>query len=127
MKADRVKLSADYFKTGRGKGARRVCAMSKSSTCGTSITARNSPRDCATVGIDAGKPFDLDKLSEAEKAEEALGVKEGYDSIVKQKDEIGKNVNGWAYRVGVGRPCLFQRQLVAACRRCPGGNLRQQC
>src|SRR5208282_3511495 len=40
--------------------------------------------------VEAGKPFELDKLSEAEKAEEVLGVKEGYDSIVKQRDEIGK-------------------------------------
>jgi hypothetical protein len=49
----------------------------------------------ATVGIEAGKPFDLEKLSDAQKAEEAVGVKEGYDSIVKLKDDIGKNINGW--------------------------------
>ena len=37
----------------------------------------------------------VDKLSEAEKAEEALGDKEGYDAIAPQKDNIGKKINGW--------------------------------
>ncbi len=50
----------------------------------------------AEVGIEVGKPFDLGKLSEAEKVEEGLGVKGGYDSIVKQKDNIGKTINGWS-------------------------------
>jgi len=44
------------------------------------------------VGIEAGKPFDLDKLSDVEKADEALGVKEGYDAIVNKRDNIGKNI-----------------------------------
>jgi hypothetical protein len=61
----------------------------------------------ATIGIEAGKPFDLDKLSEAEKAEEAVGVKEGYDSIVKQKDEIGKNINGWLIGSALGDRAFF--------------------
>src|SRR5271157_4337676 len=61
----------------------------------------------ATIGIEAGKPFDLDKLSDAQKAEEALGVKEGYDSIVKQKDEIGKTVNGWAVGSAFGDRAFF--------------------
>src|SRR5271165_1784855 len=61
----------------------------------------------ATVGIEAGKSFDLEKLSEAEKAEEALGVKEGYDSIVKQRDEIGKNVNGWLVGSALGDRAFF--------------------
>jgi hypothetical protein len=49
----------------------------------------------ATVGIAAGKPFDLSKLSDADKAAEALGVKDGYGSIEKRKNNIGKNINGW--------------------------------
>jgi hypothetical protein len=52
----------------------------------------------ATVGIAAGKPFELDKLSEAQKAELALGLKEGYDGIEKRRNEIGKEINGW--RIG---------------------------
>ena len=61
----------------------------------------------AEVGIGAGQPFDLGKLSEAQKAEEALGVKEGYDAIVKQKDEIGKNVNGWLVGAALGDRAFF--------------------
>ena len=64
--------------------------------------------------IEAGKPFGVDKLSEAEKAEEALGVKEGYDSIVKQKDDIGKNINGWLVGSALGDRAFFQWQLVAS-------------
>ena len=61
----------------------------------------------ATIGIEAGKPFDLDKLSEAEKAEEALGVKDAYDAIVKQKDAIGKNINGWLVGSVLGDRAFF--------------------
>jgi hypothetical protein len=49
----------------------------------------------AEVGIEAGKPWDPGKLPDAQKAELGLGVKEGYDSIAKQRDNIGKNINGW--------------------------------
>ncbi|MGA7410375.1 MAG: DUF1254 domain-containing protein [Bryobacteraceae bacterium] len=56
----------------------------------------------AEVGIEAGKPFDPSKLSEAQKAELGLGVKEGYDSIEKQRDNVGKNINGWAVSSAFG-------------------------
>ena len=49
----------------------------------------------AEVGIEAGKPFAFDKLSDSQKAELGLGVKEGYDAIEKQRNNIGKNINGW--------------------------------
>jgi hypothetical protein len=49
----------------------------------------------AEAGIEAGKPFDPGKFSEAQKAELGLGVKEGFDSIKKQVDNLGKDVNGW--------------------------------
>ena len=55
----------------------------------------------ATVGIEAGKPFDFDKLPESQKAEMAMGIKEGYEAIEKQKDDIGKNVNGWLIGSGL--------------------------
>jgi hypothetical protein len=61
----------------------------------------------ATVGIEAGKPFDLAKLSDAEKAEEALGVKEAYDAIEKQRDNIGKNINGWLVGSALGDRAFF--------------------
>jgi hypothetical protein len=49
----------------------------------------------ATVGIEAGKSFELEKLSDADKTAEALAVKDGYDSIAKRRDNIGNNINGW--------------------------------
>jgi len=49
----------------------------------------------ASVGVEAGKPFDVDKLSDADKAELALGVKEGYEAIEKLRDNIAKDINGW--------------------------------
>lgn len=52
----------------------------------------------AAIGIAPGKPFELDKLSDADKAELALGLKEGYDAIEKQRNDMGKDINGW--RVG---------------------------
>jgi hypothetical protein len=61
----------------------------------------------AAIGIEAGKPFDVDKLSDVEKAEEGLAVKEGYDSIVKQKDDIGKNINGWLVGSALGDRAFF--------------------
>lgn len=48
----------------------------------------------ATIGIEPGNPFDFDKRSEAQKVEMELAIKEGYDSIKKQRDNIGKNING---------------------------------
>jgi hypothetical protein len=61
----------------------------------------------ATVGIEAGKPFDFDKLPESQKAEMALGIKEGYESIEKQKDNIGKNINGWLIGSVLGDRAFF--------------------
>jgi len=61
----------------------------------------------AEIGIAPGKPFDLDKLSEVQKAEEALGVKEGYDAIVQKKENIGKNINGWLIGSGFGDRAFY--------------------
>lgn len=61
----------------------------------------------AAIGLGAGKPFDPEKLSEAEKAEEAIGVKEGYDAIVQQKDNIGKKINGWNVGSALGDRAFF--------------------
>jgi len=47
------------------------------------------------IGIAPGKPFDFDKLPEAQKAELALALKEGFDEIDKASNSIGKNINGW--------------------------------
>jgi hypothetical protein len=61
----------------------------------------------ATIGIQPGKPFDFDKLSEAQKAEMELAIKEGYDSINKQRDNIGKNINGWLVGAALGDRAFF--------------------
>jgi hypothetical protein len=47
------------------------------------------------VDIGAGRPFDYDKLTETQKSELDLAVKDGYDAIVKQRNSIGRNINGW--------------------------------
>jgi len=62
----------------------------------------------AEIGIAPGQPFDLSKLSETQKAEEALGVKEGYDAIEQKKNTIGKNVNGWLIGSGFGDRAFYK-------------------
>ncbi len=47
----------------------------------------------AKIGIEPGKPFDLDKLSVAQKAAVLLGMKAGQDKIDKQN--LGNVQNGW--------------------------------
>jgi hypothetical protein len=49
----------------------------------------------AAIGIVPGKAKDESKLSEAEKAELAMGVKEGFDAVDKAGGSIGTNINGW--------------------------------
>ena len=49
----------------------------------------------AEIGIAPGKPFEFNKLSEVQKGEMAIALKEGYSSIEKQRDNIGKTINGW--------------------------------
>jgi hypothetical protein len=52
----------------------------------------------ASIGIGPGKRFDFKKLDVEHKVEAGLGVKDAYAKIEKQRNEIGRNVNGW--RVG---------------------------
>jgi hypothetical protein len=49
----------------------------------------------AAIGIGPGKPFDYNKLTDGQKGELDLAIKDGYDAIVRQRDSIGKNINGW--------------------------------
>jgi hypothetical protein len=46
----------------------------------------------AEIGIAPGKDFDFSKLSDAQKAELAVALKEGFDEIDKASNNIGKNV-----------------------------------
>jgi hypothetical protein len=60
-----------------------------------------------TVGIEAGKPFDLAKLSEVQKGELGLAVKEGYEAIEKAKLNIGKEINGWSVGAAFGNRAFY--------------------
>jgi hypothetical protein len=62
----------------------------------------------ATVGIEAGKPFDFEKLSDVHKAEYLLALKEGYDAIEKKRNDFGKVVNGWSIGSILGDRAFFQ-------------------
>ena len=61
----------------------------------------------ATIGIAPGQPFDFSKLSEVQKAELGLGVKEAYDDIKKQVGNMGKEVNGWRVASAFGNREFF--------------------
>jgi hypothetical protein len=61
----------------------------------------------ASIGIEAGKPFDFEKLSEVHKAEFLVGIEEGFKAIEQQKDNIGKNVNGWLIGSILGDRAFF--------------------
>jgi hypothetical protein len=62
----------------------------------------------ATIGIVPGQPFDPNKLSEADKAEEALGVEEAYKEIKARVETIGKDVNGWRVGSALGDRNFFK-------------------
>ncbi|MCA1961306.1 MAG: DUF1254 domain-containing protein [Desulfomonile sp.] len=49
----------------------------------------------AKIGIEAGKPFSLDRLTAEEKAELETGIKSGYDRIKQKVATVGKDENGW--------------------------------
>jgi hypothetical protein len=52
----------------------------------------------ARIGIGAGKPFNFKELSEKDKLEIGLGMKEGERKIDEAVAKVGKEINGW--RVG---------------------------
>jgi hypothetical protein len=49
----------------------------------------------AKIGIEAGKPFPVDKLAPDEKAELETGVKSGLEKIRQTVAKLGKDENGW--------------------------------
>ncbi|MGL4541553.1 MAG: DUF1254 domain-containing protein [Polymorphobacter sp.] len=49
----------------------------------------------ATIGIEPGKPFDMSKLSVAQKAALLAGMKAGNDKIQAAAKNTGTKVNGW--------------------------------
>ncbi|TFU01291.1 DUF1254 domain-containing protein [Polymorphobacter arshaanensis] len=51
--------------------------------------------DLAKIGVEAGKPFDMSKLSMAQKAGMLAGMKAGNDKVAKAATSMGKTQNGW--------------------------------
>jgi hypothetical protein len=49
----------------------------------------------AKIGIEAGKPFPLDKFTPEQKAQLEMGIKSGYEKIKQKVGALGKDVNGW--------------------------------
>lgn len=49
----------------------------------------------AKIGIEAGKPFSLDKLTAEQKAEVVTGMKSGYAKIKNKVANLGEEANGW--------------------------------
>ena len=62
----------------------------------------------ASIGIGPGKKFDFKDLDDAHKAEVGLGVKDGFEKIKKAKDNIGKDVNGWAIGSAFGDRAFYK-------------------
>jgi hypothetical protein len=49
----------------------------------------------AKIGVEAGKPFPVDKLTPEEKAELRAGMKSGLEKIKQTVAKLGKDENGW--------------------------------
>ena len=49
----------------------------------------------ARIGVEAGKPFPIDKLSVEQKSELEAGVKSGLEKIKTRIDTLGRTENGW--------------------------------
>ena len=62
----------------------------------------------AAVGITPGQPWDESRLSEAQKGELAIGVKEGFDAVNKRADDIGKKINGWQVGAAQGDRSFYK-------------------
>jgi hypothetical protein len=49
----------------------------------------------AKIGVEAGKPFAVDKLTSEQKAELEMGMKSGLEKIKQTVGNLGQNENGW--------------------------------
>ena len=63
----------------------------------------------AKIGIEAGKPFALDKLTADQKSELEMGIKSGMEKIKKQLEAFGKIENGWRVTTsGIGDRSVYK-------------------
>jgi hypothetical protein len=61
----------------------------------------------ARIGVGAGKTFDFSTLSDAEKLEVGLGMKDGESKVDQAATGIGKDVNGWKIASAFGNRAFF--------------------
>jgi len=66
----------------------------------------------AKIGIGPGKSFDWKSLSVEQKLEIGLGAKDGFAKITRQKDEIGKLVNGWHVSSAFGDRAFYKGDFL---------------
>ena len=62
----------------------------------------------ASIGIGPGKTFNDKDLSLEHKMAVGLGLKEGYKAIQEQRDQIGKNINGWLVGSAFGDRAFYK-------------------
>ena len=61
----------------------------------------------AKIGISAGAPYTLPALGDGKVATE-LGIKEGYEAILKRKESLGELVNGWRISSAFGDRAFYK-------------------
>jgi hypothetical protein len=63
----------------------------------------------AKIGIEAGKPFPIEKLTPEQKAELEMGAKSGLEKIKQRVATLGTNENGWRVATGgFGNRALYK-------------------
>jgi hypothetical protein len=70
----------------------------------------------AGIGIAPGKPYEFKSLPLEDRIGVGLGIKDGFESIQKRRDEIGTEVNGWRIGSAFGDRAFYRGdyQLRAA-------------
>ncbi|MCC9608662.1 DUF1254 domain-containing protein [Blastopirellula sp. JC732] len=61
----------------------------------------------AKIGVEAGKPFDVDKLTDAQKESLAAAMKSGMEKIAARAGSFGKLINGWSIGAAFGDRDFF--------------------
>lgn len=59
-----------------------------------------------------GKAVDYNKLTDVEKGDLDLAIQDGYDAIVRQRDNIGRNINGWIVGSAFGNRDFYQGDFL---------------
>ncbi len=62
----------------------------------------------ASIGVEAGKPFDVSQLSPEQKAAVVAGMMSGMDSIKKKSVTLGTNINSWRSGLNSGDRAFYQ-------------------